>query len=75
MKSIQVAPDFGALIEFENAESGQVFVITVATLLQCLCIAEHELIVPPFEPEWAAVAIPLLLRERSRCKPVQDTLQ
>ncbi|PRA81781.1 hypothetical protein CQ054_20080 [Ochrobactrum sp. MYb29] len=75
MKSTLVAPDFGALIEFQNSETGEVFLITVGTLLQCLCVAEQQLVVPPFEPDWAAVAIPPILRKRSCCKPLGETMQ
>lgn len=68
-------PDFGALIGFQNAETGEAFVITVATLLQCLCIAEEQLIVPPFEPVWSVVCIPTILRERSKCTPLREMMQ
>lgn len=72
MNSSTFLPDFGALVEFQNAETGQSFFVSVATLLQCLCIAEEQLIVPPFEPEWEALCIPPELRKRSRCKPVEE---
>jgi len=70
MTSTTVTPDFGALIEFEDSRTQSSFVVTMATLLQCLCIAEEHLLVPPFEAEWAATTIPPVLREWSICRPV-----
>lgn len=57
--------DFGTIFELQDGASGQTYGVTLATLLQCLCVAEQRYMVPPFEPEWAAESLPDLLRERA----------
>lgn len=58
-------PDFWAVFEFQDINTGKAFGVSLATLLQCLCIAEQRHVVPPFEVDWEAIAIPKVLRERS----------
>lgn len=58
-------PDFGAVFEFQDSRSGEIFGISLATLLQCLCIAEQRHLVPPFEVNWEVKTIPPALREMS----------
>lgn len=59
------SPDFGAVFEFQDSNSGETFGVSLATLLQCLCIAEQRHIVPPFEEDWEVNTIPPALREMS----------
>lgn len=54
--------DFGTLFEFGDVKTGEAFGVSLATLLQCLCIAEQRCLVPPLEPDWEAQAIPAALR-------------
>ncbi|WNV05911.1 hypothetical protein RP726_05725 [Candidatus Methylospira mobilis] len=55
-------PDLSTLFEFEDSRSGESFGVSLATLLQCLCVIEQRYIVPPFESEWEAQTIPPVLR-------------
>lgn len=55
-------PDFSAVFEFEDRRTGETFGVSLATLLQCLCIAEQRHLVPPFERDWEATTIPPALR-------------
>lgn len=54
--------DFAALFEFVDSKTGDAFGVSLATLLQCLCIAEQHYLVPPFEPGREALTIPAALR-------------
>lgn len=54
--------DFGALFEFGDNKTGETFGVSLATLLQCLCITEQHYLIPPFEPDWEVQAIPPVLR-------------
>jgi hypothetical protein len=65
MSEVNPSPDFGAVFEFQDSNSGETFGVLLATLLQCLCIAEQQHIVPPFEEGWEAKTIPPVLREMS----------
>lgn len=58
-------PDLWAVFEFQDGGTGQTFGVSLATLLQCLCIAERHRIVPPFEEAWEAATIPPALRAMS----------
>ncbi len=60
-----LSPDFGAVFEFQDSNSKETFGVSLATLLQCLCIAEQQHIVPPFEKDWEANTVPPALREMS----------
>ena len=60
--------DFGTAFEFSDSRTGQNFCVTLATLLQCLCIAEQQHIVPPFETAWEVEAIPVELRAMAQCR-------
>ncbi|MCB1622307.1 MAG: hypothetical protein KDI44_16390 [Thiothrix sp.] len=65
--------ELDTLFEFEapaGAGDGATFVVSLATLLQCLCIAEQRFLVPPLDPDWEARTIPPTLRARSRVNPV-----
>ena len=61
-----IAPDLGALFEFEDTRSGRRFTVSLAVLLQCLCIAEAHMTVPPFEAELEFATIPDQLRAMAR---------
>jgi hypothetical protein len=68
MKSDMVSlspPDLWAVFEFQDGSIGQAFGVSLATLLQCLCIAEQRHFVPPFEEAWEAATIPPVLRAMS----------
>ncbi|OQX01777.1 MAG: hypothetical protein BWK73_44980 [Thiothrix lacustris] len=54
--------DFGTLFEFVDSNTGEAFGVSLATLLQCLCIAEQRYLVPPLEPDWEGQMIPPALR-------------
>lgn len=58
-------PDYWAIFEFQDSNTCETFSVSLATLLQCLCIAEQRHIVPPFEAEWEVKTIPPSLREMS----------
>ncbi|QTR51594.1 hypothetical protein [Candidatus Thiothrix anitrata] len=59
--------DFEVLFEFADAKTGEAFGVSLATLLQCLCIAEQRYLVPPFEPDWEWKVIPPTLRASAAC--------
>lgn len=65
MPDINSPPDFWAIFEFQDGNNGETFGVSLATLLQCLCIAEQRHIVPPFEADWEVKTIPPALREMS----------
>jgi hypothetical protein len=58
-------PDPTVVFEFEDQRGAPVGVL-LATLLQCLCIAQARALVPPFEPDWAAATIGPVIREMAR---------
>ena len=62
-------PDFATLFKFEEVKTKKTFGVSLATLLQCLCIAEQRHLVPPFEAAWEAISIPKTLREMSKNPP------
>lgn len=64
-KEASSSPDLWAVFEFQDSNTGETFGVSFATLLQCLCIAEQCQAVPPFEPEWEVMTIPIALREMS----------
>lgn len=55
--------DLGTVFEFAAGATGEPFGVTLATLLQCLCIAQKKGFVPPFEADWVEVMIPPILHE------------
>lgn len=59
------SPDLWAVFEFQDGNTGETFGVSLATLLQCLCVAEQRHVVPPFEVDWETIAIPKVLREMS----------
>ena len=60
-----LSPDLWAVFEFQDSNAGEAFGVSLATLLQCLCIAEQRHVVPPFENDWEAAVIPKALRAMS----------
>ena len=64
-QEISLSPDLWAIFEYQDSSTGEKFGVSLATLLQCLCIAEQRHVVPPFEANWEAVTIPKTLRERA----------
>lgn len=60
------APDLRAVFEFEDGRTGESFGVSLATLLQCLCIAEQRHLVPPLEADWELRTIPPALRRLAR---------
>ena len=59
-------PELASVFEFQDSRQGQRLGVSLATLLQCLCIAEQRHLVPPFETDWEALTIPPVLRELSQ---------
>lgn len=57
--------DLSAIFEFRDVRTGVTAGVSLATLLQCLCIAEDRHLVPPFEPAWEVMTIPPILRSMS----------
>ncbi|CZT26104.1 hypothetical protein PCPL58_p3084 (plasmid) [Pseudomonas cerasi] len=64
--SAPLAPDLGAIFEFQDSRAGTSLGVSLATLLQCLCIAEQRNLVPPFEADWAVETIPPALLEMAQ---------
>lgn len=62
------APQLDCVFEFQHDTTGHRYGVSMATLLQCLCIAEQLHRVPPLEPTWEALTLPPSLRELSRLK-------
>lgn len=60
--------DFSTIFEFQDLDPPITFGISLATLLQCLCIAEQRNFVPAFEESWESVTIPAKLREWSQTR-------
>lgn len=58
--------ELASVFEFHDARTGQNFGVSLATLLQCLCIAEQRQLVPPLEAAWEAQTFAPTLRELSR---------
>ena len=61
-----VRSELDAVLEFEDKRSGTPVGVSVATLLQCLCIAQERCLVPPFEADWEAATIDPVIREMAR---------
>jgi hypothetical protein len=64
-RELSSSPDFWTVFEFQDTKTGETFGVSLATLLQCLCIAERRHVIPPFEPDWEVMSIPSALREMS----------
>ena len=60
---IETESDLAATFAFEDVRGDRVFLVSLATLLQCLVIAEKRHLVPPFDRDWAARAVPAVIRE------------
>ena len=58
-KTIQTSSDLTALFEFE-ANQG-VHLVSVGTVLQCLCVSESFLLTPPLPESWRKGAVPELI--------------
>jgi hypothetical protein len=56
-------PDLASVFEFEDQRSGTAVGVLLATLLQCLFIAQERRLVPPFEPDWEAATIDPVIRQ------------
>jgi hypothetical protein len=61
-----VPPDLAAVFEFHDSHAGTRLGVSLATLLQCLCIAEQCHLVPPLEADWELKTLPPALRELSQ---------
>jgi len=59
-------PDFATVFEFCDGSTGEAFGVSLATLIQCLCIAEQRHLVPPLEAAWELVAVPTAIRKMSK---------
>ena len=64
-QGVSPSPDLWAVFEYRDSSTGEKFGVSLATLLQCLCVAEQRHVVPPFEADWEAVTIPQALRDRA----------
>lgn len=64
--------DYGAVFEFTDSRTGDSFGVTLATVLQCLCIAEQRFLVPSLDKEWEAATIPPVIRERSNIDKMEE---
>jgi hypothetical protein len=67
-QAIDSAINYGTIFVFRNAQNGTQVGVSMATLLQCLCVAEQRHLVPPLEPEWEQMTIPSILRNYSALK-------
>lgn len=65
-EAYNLASDLGAVFEFQDGSTQQHVGVSLATLLQCLCIAEQCHLVPPLDPEWEAHSLPAVLRDASQ---------
>lgn len=63
LMTITNEPDYSILFHFEDGVTGEDFTVSLATLLQCLCIADHHQLVPPLDQGWTESNIPPILRE------------
>ncbi|KPW36294.1 hypothetical protein [Pseudomonas coronafaciens] len=59
-------PDLAAVFEFQDSRAGKSLGVSLATLLQCLCIAEQRHLVAPLEADWELETLPPALREMAR---------
>lgn len=59
-------PDLAAVFEFQNGRSGVSLGVSLATLLQCLCIAEQRHLVPSLESDWELATLPPEFRAMAR---------
>ncbi len=60
--------DLGTVFEFSHETSGEFFGMTLATLLQCLCVAEELGFVPPLDTAWSKAVIPSVIQIRTQRK-------
>ncbi|WP_139240041.1 hypothetical protein [Azotobacter vinelandii] len=70
--NLLASPEWTTIFEFQNSHTGERFGVTLATLLQCLCIAEQCHLVPPFEADWEKAAIPTAIRSLATICPQED---
>jgi hypothetical protein len=70
-QAIDSAINYGTIFDFSNAQNATQVGVSLATLLQCLCIAEQRHLVPPLEPEWEQMTIPSILRNYSTLQIVR----
>lgn len=55
-------PDLSTVFEFQTGKEPPTAVY-LATLLQCLCLAEQQHLVPPLEADWLEAVIPASSRD------------
>lgn len=56
--SINTSSDLTALFEFETGDEHMPVLVSVATLLQCVCISRDFFLTPPFPQNWQESAVP-----------------
>jgi hypothetical protein len=64
-RKTMTSPDLWTAFEYQDRHTGEQFGVSLATLLQCVCIAEQLHAVPQLEADWEALTIPSVLRERA----------
>jgi hypothetical protein len=55
---INTSSDLTALFEFETGDEHMPVLVSVATLLQCLCISRDFFLTPPLPQSWQESAMP-----------------
>lgn len=55
-------PDLSIVFEFQAGKEPPTAVF-LATLLQCLCLAEQQHLIPPLEADWLEAVIPASSRD------------
>lgn len=60
--------NLGAAFRFEDPSTGLEALVSLATVLQCLCVARDKHLVPEFTNEWKAKALPEII-ERMAADP------
>lgn len=50
--------DLAALLRFENPQTGVEALVSVATVLQCLCVSRNAHLVPELPADWKKTALP-----------------
>lgn len=61
-------PNLGAAFRFEDPTTGLEALVSLATVLQCLCVSRDKHLVPEFTSEWKATALPEII-ERMAADP------
>jgi len=50
--------ELGALFRFEDTRTGLEALVSLATVLQCLCVSRNARIVPELPADWKETALP-----------------